>query len=168
MDIQDMVWNRKWNRKQLQLLGSVGLALLTAFLLVPTLLAHGTSIELSVEGRTINMHAIFDTGDPMSEAQIVVYAADNPREAWHTGVADVEGNYSFDIDPTIAGQWAISVRTAGHGELLHFEVLSNGSIDVEQSGGRSPLQTGLMAGGVLVVLGSVAWYFSRPGKKAVS
>jgi nickel transport protein len=130
--------------------------------LVPLLFAHGTSIELTVAEQTIHMHALFDTGEPMGAAQIVVYAADNPRQAWLTGVADSAGNYSFPVDTGIAGQWAISVRTAGHGEILHFTVTPSGVIDVAQSDGRSPLQTTLLAGGVVVVLGGVAWYFSRP------
>ena len=99
-----------------------GIALLLIFLFVnvPWALAHGTAIELAVvDGDTLTIHAEFDTGEPMSEAQILVYAADNPREAWLTGVADENGDYSFPVDTSIAGQWSVSIRTAGHGEIRH-------------------------------------------------
>ena len=159
MDIRAIAVNKR-------ILAAVVAAVLWALFAAPLLHAHGTRIELSVDGQTLRMQALFDTGEPMSAAQIVVYAADNPRQAWHSGVADEEGNYSFTVDKAIQGQWAISVRTAGHGEILYFDVSPDGVIDVTQRSGRTPLQTGLLAGGVLAVLGSIAWYFSRSGKKS--
>ena len=37
---------------------------------------------------------------------------------------------------TIAGEWAVSIRTAGHGELLYFTVSEAGAINAEQPSGR--------------------------------
>ena len=130
---------------------------------VPAVLAHGTNITLTVvDGDQLELHALFETGEPMSEAQVVVYAADNPRQAWHTGVADTEGFYTFDVDTSIPGDWAISIRTAGHGELLHFTVSEAGVINAEQPSGRPWWQTALAAFVVLLALGGIARYYARP------
>lgn len=165
MDIQDTMQN-KTGRNRFRLLFSLSAVLLWAALSLAVVWAHGTTIDLTANGRSVSLHALFDTGEPMSHAQIVVYAADNPRAAWLTGEADADGNFTFDVDPTIAGEWAISIRTAGHGELIHFNVGSNGAINLAAEAGRSPLQTWLLASGVVAVLGGVAWYFSRPRPKA--
>jgi nickel transport protein len=101
----------------------------------------------------------------MSNAQVIVYAADNPRDAWLVGETDANGRYSFTVDTSINGPWAVSVRMAGHGELLHFNVTRSGRISIDETTERTPLQTALFAGGVIAVLGGVAWYFSRQRKK---
>ena len=153
---------------RIKLLVGLGLALVGAWFTIALAQAHGTTIELTTEADRVAIHALYENGEPMSLAQIIVYAADNPREAWLTGEADEEGRYSFAVDTGISGSWAISIRTAGHGELLHFDVSRNGRITVDQATERTPLQTGLMAGGVIAVLGGVAWFFSRPRQKAAT
>ncbi len=152
----------------IKLLFGFGIAFLVAIFITSISEAHGTSIELTINEDRVEIHALFDTGEPMSNAQITVYAADNPQEAWLSGEADAEGRYSFAVDSSISGLWGISVRKASHGELLYFDVTPNGRITLDQATERTPLQTGLMAGGVLAVLGGIAWYFSRPRKNAAT
>ena len=137
--------------------------LLLLVVTVPGALAHGTVIELSVvNADTVAILAEFDTGEPMSEAQVIIYAADNPREAWLTGVADQNGEYSFELDTSIAGQWSVAVRTAGHGDIRYLYVANNGSIELEEISERPAWLTFLMAAGVVIILGGVAYWYSRP------
>ena len=117
MAIRDMVPNN------LKLLFGCALALLMAILMSSISEAHGTDIQLTINENRVEILALFDTGEPMSNAQITVYAADNPQEVWLSGEADGDGRYSFAVDSSISGEWGISVRTAGHGELLYFDVL---------------------------------------------
>lgn len=132
---------------------------------VPAVLAHATAIEVAVVGeQTIELVALFDTGEPMSEAQVVVYAADNPREAWLSGVADEAGNYTFDIDPAITGQWSVSVRTAGHGEILYLNVANGGTITIERPSSRPAWLTPVLAVIVVGVLVGGGLYSSRKRK----
>ncbi|MEM7117277.1 MAG: hypothetical protein AAF614_32890 [Chloroflexota bacterium] len=129
-------------------------------------LAHGTSMQMEVVNEaTLELRALFDTGEPMSEAQITVYAADNPTEAWHSGVADENGFYAFDVDTSIRGEWAISIRTAGHGEILHLNVLRNGTISLAEVAERPLWQTILIAVAVVAALGGIAYRYSRPNIK---
>ena len=133
------------------------------FITVPAALAHGAVIELAVvDDDTVAIHAEFDTGEPMSEAQIIVYAADNPREAWLTGVADENGEYTFDLDTSLAGRWSVTVRTAGHGDIRYLYVANNGAIELEEISERPAWLTFLMAAGVVIVLGGTAYWYSRP------
>jgi nickel transport protein len=160
MDILGMALN-----KTRQLLLVIGIVLLCTLPMAAVAHAHGTSIELIASGDEILIHALFDSGEPMSNAQISVYAPDNPREAWLTGEADADGRYSFTVDTSINGAWAVSIRTAGHGELLHFNVTRSGRISLDETTERTPQQTALIAGGVVAALGGIAWYFSRKRKK---
>ena len=137
--------------------------IITILLSATPALAHGTSIQMTVvDETTLELHALFDTGEPMSEAQITVYAADNPTQAWHSGVADENGFYAFDVDTSIRGEWAISIRTAGHGEILHLNVLRNGTISLEEVAERPFWQTILIAAAVVAALGGIAYWYSRP------
>ncbi|MEM7335068.1 MAG: hypothetical protein AAF490_23525 [Chloroflexota bacterium] len=141
------------------------LAICLMFLGVSTssILAHGTDIRLTVaENDQVQINAIFDTGEPMSEAQIIVYAANDPQTAWHNGVADMNGTYFFPVDTSIAGDWAITVRTAGHGELLHFTVSERGVISTGAETARPAWQTTVGALFVVIMLGGVAYFYSRP------
>ncbi|HSH05704.1 MAG TPA: hypothetical protein VLL52_24520 [Anaerolineae bacterium] len=140
---------------------------LLPLLLLPTIAyAHGTVITLGIATPpTITINALYDTGEPMSEAQILVYAADDPRNAWHTGTADTAGNYQFDLDTNIEGQWSIAIRTAGHGEIRYLYVARNGDITLEQPEKRPLWQTALMATIVIVALLGIAWYYSSQGEK---
>ena len=80
--------------------------------------AHGALLEQqTVPG--IAVRAMYDTGEPMKTAQITVYAPNDPAKPWLTGKADPEGYFRFVPDPTIAGQWTIQAREAGHGALIY-------------------------------------------------
>ena len=126
-------------------------------------MAHGTDIHLNVvDNNQIEVNAVFDTGEPMSEAQIIVYAADDPERAWHTGTADSNGTYLFPVDTTISGDWAMTIRTAGHGELLHFNVNNRGVISIGLNAGRPGWQTAVSALLVVGLLGGVAYFFNQP------
>lgn len=134
--------------------------LLLVLLLIPTsvVYAHGTAISAEIDGTTITLHAKFDDGAPMSDAQISVFAPVNPRETYLQGVADGSGIFTFEIDPTIVGTWDVRVRIAGHGEMIHFPVAEDGTITFVS--GKMPLwQRALIATAILVFLAGVAYYY---------
>jgi nickel transport protein len=120
--------------------------------------AHGVNIEYTSD-ITIEIIARYDTGTPMAEAQVAVYAPDEPNTPWLTGVCDEEGRFSFVPDTSQPGIWDVQVRLAGHGGIIHIPV--GETTAAEGGGGFSHLQIGLMA--ACVVWGSVgtALYFSR-------
>ncbi|MDY6893139.1 MAG: carboxypeptidase regulatory-like domain-containing protein [Chloroflexota bacterium] len=138
----------------------IGLTLVIAILCFPAVVyAHGAFIEYtsSVE---IEIVATYDTGEPMSDAQVVVYAPDDPANPWLTGVCDEEGRFTFTPDSSKTGTWDVQVRKSGHGDTAHIPVGDGGGTTGE-TGGYTVLQIVLMS--VCVIWGFIgtALYFSR-------
>ena len=85
--------------------------------------AHGTDITYTV-ATTVEMEALFDNGEPMSACQFTVYAPNDPAVAWMTGECEEDGRFYFAPDPAISGNWAVSIRQAGHGEIVNVPAVS--------------------------------------------
>ncbi|AUC60911.1 ECF-type Co2+/Ni2+ uptake system [Cyanobacterium sp. HL-69] len=81
--------------------------------------AHGVVVEYE-KLKTISVVAQYDTGEPMSNAQIIVHAPNNADKPYLRGVADEDGNFSFTPDENIAGNWTVRVTTAGHGSIINI------------------------------------------------
>jgi len=134
------------------------LGFMTALISITPAFAHGAKIEYRIN-MSIEITASYDSGEPMAEAQVIIYAPNDLSNPWKTGTTDSEGRYSFIPDPLIPGTWDIQVRQAGHGDIIHIPV--GEAINTSQSAGFSPFQTILM--GVCVIWGFIgtALFFSR-------
>lgn len=102
--------------------------LLASFLLATALspapaLAHAALVEAHMLA-AIRIVAVYDTGEPMAQAQVIVYAPDAPASAWSRGVTDDEGRFDFVPDPALPGRWSVQVRQAGHGAIAHVDIPS--------------------------------------------
>lgn len=84
-------------------------------------IAHGTTIEYRTT-QALEVQATYDSGEPMANAQVVVYAPDDPSEAWLTGVTDERGQFLFSPDPSMTGNWDVQIRQAGHGDIVSIPV----------------------------------------------
>ena len=148
--------------------------------------AQGIQITYAVaEIATVEvaLEAAFESGEVMSEAQVTVYAPDDPKHPWLTGLCDEDGRFAFTADLDRPGTWEIQVRKAGHGEWLKIALDAN-TVEVVDLGAATPdeeaqeLQiaagavrggdTGFSAGQIVLMAGSVIWglvgtalYFSR-------
>ncbi|MEM9089682.1 MAG: carboxypeptidase-like regulatory domain-containing protein [Cyanobacteria bacterium P01_F01_bin.53] len=88
--------------------------------------AHGAKIE--VLPQAVEIIAAFETGEPMDNAQVAVYAPDRLDTPWQTGQTDSEGRFSFAPDTDLAdGLWEVTVRKAGHGQTKSFSL--GGDVD---------------------------------------
>ena len=121
--------------------------------------AHGVIIEYTVD-MAIEIVAMYDNGEPMAGAQVVVYAPDDLSTPWLTGVCDDEGRFTFIPDTSKPGTWDVQVRRAGHGDIVHIPI-GEGTVATAGAGGLSVLQIALMS--VCVIWGFVgtALYFAR-------
>lgn len=88
--------------------------------------AHGAKIEYRTSP-SISLQAMYDTGDPMTTAQITVYAPNDPAKPWLTGRADANGHFNFVPDPVISGMWAVQAREAGHGAFIQIPIGNDAS-----------------------------------------
>ena len=121
--------------------------------------AHGVELEY-IERDAIEVTARYDSGAPMAEAQVAVFAPGSPAEPWLTGACDSDGRFVFIPDPDRPGLWEVRVRQAGHGGLLRIEVGESG-IDLVGSTGFTGPQILIMTAAVIWGLIGTALYFSR-------
>ncbi|WP_071516548.1 carboxypeptidase-like regulatory domain-containing protein [Geitlerinema sp. PCC 9228] len=124
---------------------------------IPAAWGHGVSINYEVM-QAIRVQAKYDSGDPMENAQVTVYAPNNPAEAWRTGTTDEQGYYVFIPNREITGNWEVKVRKAGHGNITTIPVEKTTEKNTEPttttttsettaSGDGSPVQIAQMQGG---------------------
>ncbi len=133
---------------------------LFAVLLLPTMVyAHGAKIEYAIAS-SIEIVAKYDSGEPMSGAQVTVYAPDDPSTPWLTGECDDDGRFAFAPDMAKSGTWDIQVRQAGHGDMIHIGV-EEGSVTGGSSSGYSTGQIVLMTVCVIWGIIGTALYFGR-------
>lgn len=84
-------------------------------------IAHGAKIEYKT-ARAIEIQATYDSGQPIANAQVVVYAPDDPATPWIDGKTDEKGNFRFIPDTSKSGYWEVKVRQAGHGGIVTIPV----------------------------------------------
>lgn len=142
-------------------------------------IAHGVTVEHR-QVSSVEIEARFETGEPMANAQVLVYAPDNPAEPWQQGTTNDQGQFSFTPDATQPGSWEVMVRQAGHGVLTTIPVAdpaaensaSNPGAEAEAepnslispSTGLSPVQQGITIGSVIWGFIGTALFFAR-GKR---
>jgi nickel transport protein len=137
------------------------LTLLVVMLVMPTkAYAHGVDIEYT-SSMTVEITARYDTGEPMSGAQVTIYLPDDQSTPWQTGICDDEGHFVFKPDTTIPGDWGVKVRKAGHGIKIYVPVSGEGS-----GGGSGYSVTQIILMSVCVVWGAIgtALFFIRRRK----
>lgn len=140
--------------------------------------AHGARLDYTTQTRTVtavDIHATFDSGDPMSGAQVVIYAPDDPVNPWQTGVCDEQGRFSFTPDPAISGTWEIQARQSGHGAIAYVEIgemaeqpasdVAHSQVVTGSTSTFTPLQYTLMGASVIWGLVGTALYFSGRTKQ---
>jgi nickel transport protein len=132
--------------------------LLLVLLSTTTALAHGARIDYTVN-MAIEIVAAYDSGEPMAEAQVTIYAPDDLETPWLTGTTDDEGRFIFTPDSAIPGTWDVQVRQAGHGDIVHIPV--GEGVTSAGSTGFTTVQIILMSACVVWGFVGTALYFSR-------
>ena len=134
--------------------------------------AHGATIE--VLPQAIEIVATFDTGEPMADAQVSIYAPDELETPSQTGQTDSEGRFLFTPEAdAVPGNWEVTVRKAGHGQTTTFAM---GAIGEEGAGvfagasgqgmmGAQATQRWISMAAILWGFLGTALYFSRKGSQ---
>lgn len=122
--------------------------------------AHGAHIQ-SRNTAAIEIQAHYDSGQPMAEAQVQVFAPTDLQNPHLRGLTDGEGRFLFVPDQP--GEWEISVRQAGHGDIAVVPVTLEGTLtpDYSNSGELTPLQRGVVAAAVIWGFVGTALFFWR-------
>lgn len=143
-------------------------------------LAHGVTVEHR-RVDSVELEARFETGEPMANAQVLVYAPDDPTNVWQEGTTDDRGHFSFTPDTSQPGRWEVMVRQAGHGVLTTIPIAASTSGGeptvtpateagatpnslISPSTTLSPVQRGITIGSVIWGFIGTALFFAR-GKR---
>jgi nickel transport protein len=142
---------------------------------LPPVWAHSVDIQYQMLP-SYRITATYDGGQPMAQAQVAIFAPDQPAKPWEQGQTDTQGQFAFT--PSQAGNWEVRVRQAGHGQLLVIPV-TNGQQNPESEPTASvqPVSRSerpdLHWGQRGLILGSVVWgcigtalFFSRRRESA--
>lgn len=154
---------------------------------VTPVLAHGAHIEYQPT-ESIQIQAKYDSGEPMKAAQVMVYSPENLSEPWTQGTTDDQGRFVFSPDISQPGNWEVTVRQAGHGDIVAIPVggddgpVAANDAPGEDSGAAagptsesqsepapqtaelSPVQQGITIGAVIWGFVGTALFFAR-GKR---
>lgn len=131
--------------------------------------AHGTAVE--VTQTAVAVKAAFDDGEPMVDAQVLVYSPGDLETPWRKGTTDSEGMFLFAPDAEMPGAWEVTVRKAGHGETTTFLIDESGAAEGVGSSPTSPVQKWLSIAAAVWGFVGTALFFSRkpgPGKPTSS
>ncbi len=133
--------------------------------------AHGVKLKYRTT-QAVEIQAAYDGGQPMANAQITVYAPDDPSSAWLTGTTDATGKFTFTPEANQIGNWDVKVRQAGHGEIVTIELgaaeLNTSSMTSVQTqaffteSSYTPLQKLIMAAtGIWGCVGTALFFYRR-------
>ena len=115
-----------------------------ALLISSDLYAHGTEYEVLSEG-VIGIKALFDTGDPMSDSEVIIFAPASTDVYYRT---NTDRNGIVGFRPDRPGLWIIQVRDkCGHGMRINLDVDDSGKVSgaAGNSSGTSFVQKIVMA-----------------------
>ena len=108
-------------------------------------LAHKSNIVYR-QTRAIEVIATYDDGKPMSNAQVVIYAPDNPAIPRLKGKTNKEGKFSFIPESNISGNWDIKIRQSGHGDIISIPwQAENSASAIKSRESRANVNTGLFS-----------------------
>ncbi len=125
--------------------------------------SHGAIATVT---QSFTVEARYTSGDPMAQAQVVVYSPDNLETPWTTGQTDTDGKFEFN--PDTAGDWEVVIRQAGHGTTTTVAVGNQAGArqQAAQISMAAPsLQRWASAGAALWGLIGTVLFFSR-GKQS--
>lgn len=123
---------------------NVVMLLLVVLLLIPfnVVYAHGVNISYKANIE-YEISANYDTGQPLSEAQVTIYSPQNPSEPWYKGISDSKGKISVKLDSSQKGMWLVQFRKGGHGANINIPVGEDKAL--EGTTGYSKIQMIIMS-----------------------
>ena len=141
------------------LLLSVALLMLSA-----PVFGHGARVTWVIQGDSVHISASFDDGQPLDGAQVTVFSGAAPSMPYIVGMTDENGEFTFLPDREESLNWDVQVRSAGHGDIVHFSLAEESAPENEQ-GKFSTLQIVLMSACVVWGFAGTAFFFASRRKR---
>ena len=87
----------------------------------PAALAHAAQtdyfVDLFAEELQLEFTASFSTGEPMDDAEVIVYAPGDRETPWQEATTDENGQFTFKPDADLVGDWRIEFEKDGHQDI---------------------------------------------------
>lgn len=87
----------------------------------PAAFAHAAQtdyfVDLFAEDLELEFTASFSTGEPMADAEVIVYAPGDRETPWQEAMTDEAGQFTFKPDETLVGDWRIEFERDGHQDI---------------------------------------------------
>ncbi len=74
-------------------------------------------VDLFAEELQLEFTASFSTGEPMADAEVIVYAPGDRETPWEETKTDEAGQFTFKPDETLVGDWRIEFKQDGHQDI---------------------------------------------------
>jgi len=111
--------------------------------------SHGVDIVTITGGAGIE--ARYDSGEPISHAEVTVYSPNEQKEPFQSGTTDSNGRFIFY--PDHSGEWKAVVNDwTGHGGTVIVKI-NEEMKPVPETGGRPPGRGLKVVAGVAVIFG---------------
>jgi len=83
--------------------------LISLILMVSTgsALAHGVTVDISIEGGVVIIGASYSPAQPLVAASVSIHSPAEPENEWQTGRTDKTGHFAFV--PDARGEWSIVI-----------------------------------------------------------
>ncbi len=98
-------------------------------------LAHSVETDFQSMSNRLEIKSMFSTGEAFENAPVVIYAPNNPTQPWLEAKTDANGEFVFQPDPSIPGEWSIEIGEGGHWDQIIVPVNEQG-IESEKVGYR--------------------------------
>jgi nickel transport protein len=74
-------------------------------------------VDLFAAELQLEFTASYSTGEPMAEADVIVYAPGDRETPWEESATDEAGHYTFKPDAELVGDWRIEFEKDGHEDI---------------------------------------------------
>jgi nickel transport protein len=85
-------------------------------------LAHSVQTDylISPQHSQMQLDVGFSTGEKFPDAPVAIFAPNQATIPWRTGKTDAKGHFIFQPDPTLKGNWTVTVGDVNtdHGDIL--------------------------------------------------
>jgi nickel transport protein len=126
----------------MQSLKQILLVPLFVLMMLATAIAHEVGLSANIRAQTSNgqttytpddlpadaqvtaieIIGTYSSGEPMSGAQINIFAPGNPSTPWQTGTLDEQGRYTFTPDLAQRGRWTVRIEQTGHSGFMNLVI----------------------------------------------
>jgi nickel transport protein len=72
-----------------------------------SVLAHGFSVDMAVNGKVVILKASYSSSQPLVDASVFIYSPNEPDNEWQKGRTDKTGHFAFL--PDVQGEWTVVI-----------------------------------------------------------